>query len=86
MQEKNTKRLPGCEIDFSPEAIRENQMSEVCLRTILDLLDAGSEKPPWSTVERADVEVQQLYAQCETLQLRDGILYRNILGTDSKVR
>ena len=62
-QEEKTKRLPGCEIDLSPEAIREAQRGEVCLRTILDLLDAGSEKPPWSTVEGADLEVQQLYAQ-----------------------
>ena len=45
-QEENTKRLPGCEIDLSPEAIREAQRGEVCLRTILDLLDAGSKKPP----------------------------------------
>ena len=59
---------------------------EVCLRTILHLLDDGSEKPPWSTVEGADLEVQQLYAQWETLQLRDGILYRNFLGTDGQVR
>ena len=54
-QEENTKRLPGCEIDLSPKAIREAQRGEVCLRTILDLLDAGSEKPPWFTVEGADV-------------------------------
>ena len=61
-QEENTKRLPGCEIDLSPEAIREAQRNEVCLRTILDLLDAGSEKQRWSTVEGADLEVQHLYA------------------------
>ena len=60
-------------------------MGEVCLRTILVLLDAGSEKPPWSTVEGADLEVQHLYAQWETLQLRDGILYKNFLGTDGQV-
>ena len=59
-QKENTKRLPGCEIDLSPEAIREAQRAEVCLRTIIDLLDAGSEKPPWSTVEGADLEIQQL--------------------------
>ena len=79
-QEENTKRLPGCEIDLSPEAIRDAQRGKVCLRTILDLLDAGSKKPPWSTVEGADLEVQQLYAQWETVQLRDGIFYRNFLG------
>ena len=85
MQEENTKRLPECEIDLSPEAIREVQRGEVCLRTILDLLDAGSEKPPWSTVEGADLEVQQRHAQWKTLQLGDGILYRNFLGTDGHV-
>ena len=83
---ENTKRHPGCEIDLSPEAIREAQSGEVRLLTILDLLDAASEKPPWSTVEGADLEVLQLYAQWETLQLRDGILYRNFLDTDGQVR
>ena len=62
-QNKNTKRLSGCEIDLSSEAIREVQSGEVCLRNILDLLDAGS---PWFTVEGADLKVQQLYAQWET--------------------
>ena len=49
-QEETIKRIPGCEIDLSPEAIRKAQRGEICLRTILDLLDAGSEKrhgPPW---------------------------------------
>ena len=85
-QEENTKRLPECEIDLSPEAIREAQRGEVCLQTILDLLDAESEKPPWSTVEGADLKVQQLYAQWQTLQLWVGNLYRNFLGTDGQVR
>ena len=52
----------------------------------MDLLDAGAEKPPWSTVEEADPVVQQLYAQWEALQLQDGILYRNFLGTEGQVR
>ena len=37
-------------------------------------------------MEGADLEVQQLYVQLETLQLRDGILYRNFVGTDGQVR
>ena len=84
--EENTKRIAECEIDLSTEAMREAQRGEVCLKTILDLLDAGPEKPPLSTVEGADLQIQQLYAQWETLQLQDGILYRNFLGTDGQVR
>ena len=49
-------------------------------------VSTGLEKPPWSTVEGADLETQQLYAQSETLQLQDGIFYRNFLGTDGQVR
>ena len=56
------------------------------LRIILDLFDTGPEKPPWSTVEGADSELQQLYAQWEALQLHDGLLYRNFLGTNGQVR
>ena len=84
--EEKTKRVSGCEMDLSPEAIREAQSGEVCLRSILDLQDAGYEKPPWSTVEGVDFEIQQLYTQWEALQLQDGILYRNFLGTDGQVR
>ena len=53
-QDEITKRHPGCGIDLSPEAIKEAQRGKVCLRTILDLLDAELEKPPWFTVEGAD--------------------------------
>ena len=70
--------------DLSPDAIREAQRTEVYLRTIMDLLDKGTEKPPWATVEGADLEVQQLYAQWEALQLQDGILYMNFKELTAK--
>ena len=44
-------RISKCEIDLSPDAIREVQRAESYLRTIMDLLDAGAEKPPWAPVE-----------------------------------
>ena len=66
--------------------IREAQRAEVYPRTFMDLLDAGTEKPPWATVKGADLKVQQLYAQWEALQIQNGILYRNFMGTDSQVR
>ena len=83
--EEETKWNSRCGIDLSPDAIREAQRNEVYLRTIMDLLDVGAEKPPRSTMEGADPEVQQLYAQWEALQLQDGILYRNFLGTEGQV-
>ena len=60
--EKNIKRVRECEIDLSPEPMREAQRSDGCLKVILELLDAGSVKPPWSEMEGADSEIQQLYA------------------------
>ena len=72
--------------DLLPEAISVAQRGEVCLRTIMDLLDAGTEKPPWATVEGADREVQQLYTQWQAIQLQDGILYTNFMETDGQVR
>ena len=48
----------------------------------MDLLETSTEKPPWSVVEGADTEVQQLYAQWEALQFHEGVLYRNFLGVD----
>ena len=67
-------------------ALRAAQRSEGCLKTFLELLDVEPEKPPWSTVEGADPEAQQIYALWEVLQLKDGILYRNFLNIDSGVR
>ena len=58
--EEKEKVISKCEMDLSSDAIREAQMGEVYLRTIIDLLDAGTEKPPRATVEGADLEVQQL--------------------------
>ena len=84
--EKNTKRVRECEIDLSLAAMREAQRSDGCLKAILELLDAEPEKPPWSAVEGADSEIQQLYAQWEALQLHDGVLYRNFINTDGRVR
>ena len=84
--EGETKWNSRLGIDLSPDAIREAQRNEIYLRTIMDLWDAGAEKPAWSTVEGADPEVQQLYAQWEALQLQDGILYRNFLRTEGQVR
>ena len=75
-----------CEPDFSPTALRAAQRSDGCLKTILELLDVGSEKPPWSTVERADPEAQQIYDQWEILQLKDVILYRNFLNIYGEIR
>ena len=71
---KNTKRVRECEIDLWPAAVRESQRSDGCLKAILELLDAGPEKPPWSAVEGANSEIQQIYAQWEALQLQDGVL------------
>ena len=67
------KRILKCEMDLMPNTIREAQRAEVYLRTVMDLLNAGMEKLPWATVEGADLEVQQLHAQRETLQLQDDI-------------
>ena len=75
-----------CKLDFSPTALRAAQRSDSCLKTILELLDVGPEKPPWSTMEGADPQAQQIYAQWEVLQLKDGILYRNFLNIDGGVR
>ena len=53
-------------MDLTSDAIREAQGAELYLWTIMDLLDVETEKPPWATVEGADLELQQLYAQWET--------------------
>ena len=67
--EEKTIRISKCDIDLSLYVIRAAQKGEIYLRTIIDLLDPGTDKPPWVTVEGADLEVQQLYAQWEALQL-----------------
>ena len=80
--EGETQWNSGCGIDFSPDGIRKAQRNEACLRTIMDLLEAITEKRPWFIVEGADLEVQQLYEQWGALQFHDGVLYRNLLAVD----
>ena len=84
--EEKKKVISKREMDLSPGAIRDAPRAEGYLQTIMDLLDTGDENPPWSAVEGADLNVQQLYSQWEALQLLDGVLYRNFLGTDRQVR
>ena len=84
--EEKTRRISQCEIDLSPDAIREAPRVEIDSRTIMYLLDEEAKKPPWAALEGANLEVQRLYAQWETLQLQDAVLYRNFLGTDGQLR
>ena len=84
--EGKTKGISKCEMDLSPDAMREAQRAEINLRIILYLLNAGTAKPPRATVEGADLEVQQMHAQLEALQQQDGILYRNFMIIGRQVR
>ena len=61
--EEKTKGITKCEMDLTPDAIREAQWAGMYLWTIMDRLNAGTEKARWATVEGADLEVQQLYTQ-----------------------
>ena len=60
--EEKTKRISGCEIYLSPKAGREAE-GRGLLAYYSSSVVAGSEKPQWSTVKGADLEVQQLYAK-----------------------
>ena len=65
--EEKTKGISKYEMDLSTDAIREVQRAEIYLQTIMDPLDAGTEKPPWATVDGADLDIQQLYAEWKAL-------------------
>jgi hypothetical protein len=71
---------------LTPEVIRTAQRADDVISVIVDLMETSQEKPPWSLVEALDVDVQQLWAQWESLEILNEILCRNFVNADNLLK
>ena len=72
-------------LSLSPEVIRTEQRNDAVIGPIIKLIEAGDTEPSWTDVESSSVQVQQLWAQLATLELVDGVLYRQYQSPDGTV-
>ena len=68
--------------DVSPDVLRTAQRSDEAVGFIIRCLEILKQKPDWAEVEGLDLDTQNLYAQWEVLELRDGVLYRRFERPD----
>ena len=82
--------ISATEIDgnrpLSNKVIRDEQQKDAVTGTIITLLMDSFRTPTWEDVASCDRETQQLFAQRQTLEVKDGILYRLFQNTDGTVK
>jgi hypothetical protein len=71
---------------LSTEVIQRKQNRDPVTSMVIKLLSDPTRRPTWEDVVEADREVQLLYAQWQTLELRNEILYRRYENPDGSVR
>jgi hypothetical protein len=67
--------------DLSRETLEREQGRDEAISRIIELPRIG-DSIDWSTVTEYDVETQALFAQRQTLEIREGILYRQFQKSD----
>ncbi|HSN23382.1 MAG TPA: RNase H-like domain-containing protein, partial [Methylomicrobium sp.] len=70
---------------LSNEVIAQEQRKGAVTGKLLKLLTDPLKSPIWEDVSDSDQETQQLFAQRGTLEVRDGILYRQYQKVDGSV-
>jgi len=71
---------------ISPEVIRQEQRNDPVVGTLIRWLENADSQPSLNEIVTLDPEIQKLYAQRATLELRNDVLYRQFYGADSKIR
>ena len=90
--ENNVRRLhrpevvPPCEPEVTSENIAIEQQKEVGLKVLIDALKDSGPRPEWSAVQQASEESRILWAQFDSLVLKDGLLQRCYYSPDGAVQ
>ena len=71
---------------LNSESIRQEQREDPVVGLLVRWPENPESQPSLNELVTLDPEVQRLYAQKATLELRDGILYRQFYGADAKIR
>jgi hypothetical protein len=62
--------------ELSPECLKREQADDRAIQRVVNLLTDSSSAADWSALTADELEVQTLFAQRQTLEVRDGVLYR----------
>ena len=49
-------------------------------------VDKSTVAPKWEEIAMDNVEIQNLWSQWDTLEIKDGVLYRKIMQPDDTIR
>jgi hypothetical protein len=86
VEETTAKQSSKRVVSLSPESLRLEQVADAEIGVILNWFMTSPEKPTWENVQKQSLGVQHLYAQWQSLQLKDGILYRCFQRPDGTVQ
>jgi len=70
---------------FAPVALRQAQANDETISPVVNWLRAGAGRPEWKQLETLSEDTRTLWGQFESLQLKDGVLYRQFFKVDGSV-
>jgi hypothetical protein len=65
--------------------LREAHLNDPALRPLIDVLQTRMGRPAWDEIQSSSEETRVLWAQFQSLLLRDGVLYRQFYRGDGTV-
>jgi hypothetical protein len=84
IREQETPSWPEDE-QITLAVLKEAQRNDPALRPLIDILQAGVERPVWDQIQSSSEETRILWAQFQSLLLRDEVLYRQFHRADGTV-
>ena len=70
---------------FTNDALREAQDADETIAPVKDWRSKSASRPDWKSLENHSDDVRSLWAQFESLEVRNGILYRRFYSTDGTI-
>jgi len=78
--------IPGGEpLQLSSDRVRDEQRKDPVISEVIVWMERSAQQPAWSDIAMCHVEIQHLWSNWATLELKNGILYRQIQDADGAV-
>ncbi|GFW31092.1 retrovirus-related Pol polyprotein from transposon 412 [Trichonephila clavipes] len=69
---------------WSDEKVREDQMADPDIKTLIEFMESSGNKPSWQDISAYSPTTKQYWALWNSLHLRNGVLYRKFESEDGK--
>ncbi|GFX74183.1 retrovirus-related Pol polyprotein from transposon 412 [Trichonephila clavipes] len=69
---------------WSDEKVREDQMADPDIKSLIEFMKSSSNKPSWQDISAYSPTTKQYWALWNSLHLRNGVLYRKFKSEDGK--